>query len=1192
MKKAAYGIVGLVVLLVAAALVVPSFIDWNAYKAEIATEVRKATGRTLDIGGELEFAVLPTPRLRVTNARLSNAPGATATHMVSLKEFEVSVKLAPLVQGDIEVAGVELIEPVIELEKLPGGGVNWAFTPEQNQTGAPSKPSTASESKSSAFKLDRLRIVNGTVVYRDGSAGTVERIENLTATGSAESLVGPFTFDGGLQIRNIPLTLSARVSKFAEKGAVPFRADLGTPGTNTAIGLTGTVTDIESKPSISAKLNGKGDNLGTIVRIMAGANTPPQLDQAFSVTAAIKGSETAVSLEQLAIGLGGSTLTGNVNVVLQDGVRADVALQMTSLDIDALTAAKSVSAPNAASSGSQSKVSKSEPEAAPKATAPFEIPADIEANLGLSIEQVVANKGRIRGVRLAVSMKDGAVTLNTLEARLPGGGQLSADGVLQASKGLPAFRGKTSFRATNLRNLLEWMEVDISAVPADRLRRLNLSADISGNSSQIQIANIVSQLDASRMSGGVTVALRDRIAFGASFNVDQLNADAYLGSSRSNASGGGAKAPGGVPVQPKQDQKTPDSPLAVLNDFDANIAIRVGSLSYKQTAIQGARFDGTLVNGELNLKDASVRSLAGTSARVQGVVTNFDATPAFKGTVAAASDNLTGLFRVAGIKSDIPPRKFGKMRLSSRVDFSGADLKLNADLQVAEVRANIAGNATGLPDNSRFDFTLDAKHPELARLAALLSGEKPGPRAGRVHMKLGLKGSEKAVSLNSSSVVAGGVFRISGTVGTPLDIPKLDLAFDLKHPDLYRLVRTFDPGFRPANQKLGALQLAANLSGTESNLSIGGLNGTIGPTKISGSGSYADGPVRPLVKLALQSSVIPLNDFLEAPPARRAQAVRSGSAGNNASVQPSAGPRWSTDPIDTDAFGLVDAIIDLQASALLYQTFRVDQPKIAAVLKDKVLDIQRISGTMFDGGFEMRGQVDGRSVPTATTTLKIEKANVGKALFQAAEFDIATGVLSFDMSLAARGRSQNEMIKALNGKGGINVVNGAVKGFDLKKVSDNLKNLNQLTGLLGVLSSAMGGGVTRFSSLTGTFGIERGILRTNDLQLSADAGAGQARGFADLPRWNMDMLADFRLTEHPSAPPFRVRAVGPPDDPRRLFDFQALQAWVLEQGVGGLIKNLIPGARGNSGQQQEQQQQKQQVKPEDILRGLLKGLGR
>ena len=39
MKKFLLGLLGVVIALVAAALVVPSFLDWNQYKAEIATLV-------------------------------------------------------------------------------------------------------------------------------------------------------------------------------------------------------------------------------------------------------------------------------------------------------------------------------------------------------------------------------------------------------------------------------------------------------------------------------------------------------------------------------------------------------------------------------------------------------------------------------------------------------------------------------------------------------------------------------------------------------------------------------------------------------------------------------------------------------------------------------------------------------------------------------------------------------------------------------------------------------------------------------------------------------------------------------------------------------------------------------------------------------------------------------------------------
>ena len=1192
MKKAAYGVAGLLVLLVGAALIVPSVIDWNAYKPEIAAEVQKATGRTLDIDGTLEFAVLPTPHLKVSNARLANAPGASATSMLSLKELEVSVKLVPLIGGSIEIASVALIEPVIELEKMSDGTMNWVFALASPTTPAVVAPTPAGTdakpaSDQDAFKLDSLRIENGTIVYRDTPAGSIERLEKLTADISAQSLAGPFVFDGGMTVRGIPLTLAARMSKFAEKGAVPFRVNIGTPGTATTIGLAGTVTDIQTKPTVAAKFEGKGADLGALIAALSGAPSSVPLSQKFSVKGSVRGSAAGVVVNDLAFQLGESSANGDIKIDLEDGVKANIALRMQSLDLDALLINKA-SASNA-SNASGGKGGNAD--ALAKAQAPdqkFELPEGVEANVSLAIEEVIAKKDRLRAIRLAASLKDRRVTLNTLEAVLPGGGQLSASGQMTTLGGAISYGGKMSFRSSSLRALLDWLEVDIASVPADRLRRFDVSADISGDAAQVQVANIASQLDASRMSGGVTVALRERTAFGASINIDQLNADAYM-RKQTGATAKASPKPAAAQATGKSNTSS-NGPLAVLNDFDANLAVRVGSLNYQQTAIQGMRLDGTLVNGVLTLRDASVRSLAGTSARIKGTVTGLNGVPAFKGTIAAASDDLTGLFRVAGLKSSIPPRRLGKMRLSSRTDVSDGKLKIDADLQIAEIRAKVTGSATVLPADPAFNIALDAKHPELARLANLFGDGKPGPAVGRVGLKLRLKGDERAISISADTAVAGGSFRVSGDIATPLNVPKLNIGLELKHPNFVRFAKAFDPGFNPANRRLGALRFSAKLAGTDQNLAITDLSGNIGPTKISGTGSYAAGAVRPDIKLSLISSVIPLSDFLAAPqrasaPGRPQGARRPGSSAR----PPASGQRWSSEPIDTAAFGLANATIDLRAQALLYDTFRVDQPKIIAVLQDKILDIRQISGTMFDGGFEMKGKVDGRKVPIAATTLKIVKANVGKALFQAAEFDIANGVLTFDMDLSASGRSQAAMIGALNGKGRINVVDGVVKGFNLKRASDDLKNVNQITGLLGVLGSAMRGGSTNFSSLAGTFVIERGVMRTNDLALVADAGAGDARGYVDLPRWNMDMTADFRLTEHSNAPAFGVRAVGPPDNPRRLFDFQALQAWVLQQGVGGLIKNLIPGSKQDSGTQQNQQQQ---MKPEDILRGLLKGLGR
>lgn len=1216
MKKAAYGLLGLIVLLVAAALIIPSVINWNGYKSEIAAEVRNATGRTLEIGGDLEFTVLPAPRLRISDARLSNAVGATAAHMVSLKELRVSVALLPLLRGDIEIGRVDLIEPVIELEKLPNGQMNWLFSEESagiagSAGGAAARAPVAAQNPAgepaaspSAFRLDALRIVNGTVVYRDTASATVERIGKLSAEISAGSLAGPFAFKGDLTVRDVPLTATAEVRRFVENGAVPFRVALGTPASKAEIVVSGTVTDVETNPSVSAKLDATGDDLGRLIASLTRATPPAPLGRPFAVSAKLAGSGESVAATDLTVRLDDATASGNIKVALSDGVRADLAMRIKSLDADALMApaAGRAPAPPAPSSPAASPPAPSDgstPDTAAPVTRKFDLPDGIEANIDLTIDEVIAKQDRVRAVRLAASLKDGAVTLNTLTAGFPGATELSATGKLTAPDGALSYAGKAEIRSANLRRLLTWAGIDVAAVPADRLRRFNIRADVSGNDEQVQAAGIVAQLDASRMSGGITIALRDRAAFGASLSIDQINADAYIGKPAAAvpqpASGAsGENAP--VTPEPMQAGKVPSGgPLALLNDFDANLTFRVGSLSYRRMAVQGVRLDGTLVNGVLTLRDASVRNLAGTSARVQGTLSGLQGIPAFRGTVAAASDDLAGLFEIVGVAPPVTPNKLGKMRLTGRTDASANGLTIDARLQLAEVTAKISGNVSGLPASPALDIAVDAQHPELARLANLFADGRPGPAIGRGGLKVTLKGDDRAVALNVDAGVAGGTFRLGGTIGTPLEIPKLDIGADIDHPDLVRLVRVFDPGFKPANSRLGGLKLAVRLVGAQDDLAITGLTGRIGPTGISGQGTYraaGEGEARPNVKLSLLSSTIPLSDFLEAPPrAGRPQGSppdREGS-GTPTGVRtaPAAeGQRWSAAPIDTAMLGLFDATIDLRAEAVLYQSFRIDQPKIAAVLKDRVLDVQRFAGSMFDGGFEMRGKIDGRDVPVATTSLKVTKANVGKALFQAAAFDIATGVLSFEMDLTARGTSQRDMIGTLAGGGKIDVTDGVVKGFDLKRASENLKNINQLAGLLGVLSAAMEGGETKFSSLNGTFEITKGIAITNDLRLVADAGAGDARGFVDLPKWNMDMYADFRLTEHATAPPFHVRAVGPPDNPRRLIDFQALQAWALQRGVGSLIQNLAPGSKSTGGSQQ------QQPKAEDVIRGLLKGLGR
>ena len=128
-KKTVLALAGVLALLIVAGLVVPSFIDWNRYKSEIAAQVSAATGRELVIDGTLDVSFLPQPTLIAEDLRLSNMPGAAVADMVILGGLRVRLALWPLLAGKVEIASLTLIRPMVELELLSDDRPNWEFEP-------------------------------------------------------------------------------------------------------------------------------------------------------------------------------------------------------------------------------------------------------------------------------------------------------------------------------------------------------------------------------------------------------------------------------------------------------------------------------------------------------------------------------------------------------------------------------------------------------------------------------------------------------------------------------------------------------------------------------------------------------------------------------------------------------------------------------------------------------------------------------------------------------------------------------------------------------------------------------------------------------------------------------------------------------------------------------------------------------
>src|SRR5262245_49161783 len=116
MRKLAYFVGGILILLIAAALIAPFFINLNDYKGMIEAQAKQATGRDLKIEGPISLSLLPRPSVSVSGIKFGNAPGGTAPNMAEIESATVKVALMPLLSHRAEVTSIVLNRPTIVLE--------------------------------------------------------------------------------------------------------------------------------------------------------------------------------------------------------------------------------------------------------------------------------------------------------------------------------------------------------------------------------------------------------------------------------------------------------------------------------------------------------------------------------------------------------------------------------------------------------------------------------------------------------------------------------------------------------------------------------------------------------------------------------------------------------------------------------------------------------------------------------------------------------------------------------------------------------------------------------------------------------------------------------------------------------------------------------------------------------------------
>ena len=1165
--KYLYGILILLALAVAALFLVPPLLDWERFKPEITERLEAITGRALAIDGPIAVSILPSPKLTVTELRIANAPGATVPDMARIKSLELALALGPLIGGEIAVTSLELVEPVVELERQADGRPNWLF---EKAAGTTAEGSAAGEPEADAFepaRIDSATVRNGTIVYHRGDGRPPERIERIDAVLSARSLDGPFRAEGEFTVRGRAVAFQLATGTIGPGRSVPISLETTVGDEHGSALFEGSVTVIDGVPSFDGTMRVQASDLGALLSALdidRGALPAAPLASALSAKGTLSASAETIAARALQVRLGESQATGAIS--WQDGERPslDAEIELNRIDLDQYlpSAGEAEAEPAAADRGGGGPAEDTDA-AARLQTIPEEIrqsiPADIAATVDLEIGTLTWRQGVIRQARAQLALDDGVVTIRQGSALLPGGADVSLSGRLKKEGDGPWLEGVAEIAADDLRAVLSWLSVDVDAVPADRLRHLSASADLSAQGDRISTSNLDIRVDTTRIAGDAALQLNERPRLFATLDVDAVNVDAYL-----LAAGGEAAVQDEAPAA--QAGAAENGRPAIVG-IDADVRLAIDSLIYDGVRLAGLELDGTIEDGALTLRRASVADALGASVALRGTARTVWTEPTVDLAVEGEARSLAGLAALLDIDPDIRAEAFGATTL--RGSLAGGEEALTVDLTLASAsaEARLAGTMERPFGASSAKLALMLRAADAGTLArtAGLTPTAAIERLGALAIEGTLEGDSESVAITLNAETAGATLKVDGRVMDPLAWLSYSVAVDIVHPSPVRLIEVVTGGAQGA-AALGPMRVTGTVSGDSTVADIAGIDATIGDNWLTGDVFLRLDRALPAISADIRAGVLDLT-WLGGGPAAAGEAA-DGAATGEGGRYPDTGiedmvpapERWSDEPIDFAILDRLSGTLALDAEAVILGAYRIDQAKVDLAASEGTLTLRSLRGRLFDGALEADGSFAGGSMPTGRVAFRLADADVAALLLQVAEVDVVSGRATIEGDVALQGRTAREVVGSLAGRAAVTSREGTIDGVDLPAISRHIDTLAELETLDDVpafvraAERSLSGGRTAVHSLNGAIDMQDGKARIETFTIVAEGAVGDIAGGADLPAWQVDLTALFRLVEHPGAPPVGVLLEGPIDRPERRYLTEAMQAHLVRIGLLSLAR--------------------------------------
>lgn len=821
------------VVVVAVYLLMPSTLNWDKYIRDVEQEIKTQTGLALRYQGKPQFVGGAVPLVRLDKATLSNVPGAEAVLMMKTDSLEIQLDRAQIFKRRIKARKVVLHSPSFNFERLNDGKWNWQIAFVERRV------------KNEALGFESLLISKGKAEVRPDKYSPATKWSGMNAELLADSVRGPFYFDGNVSTSGTTVGFSMRVDRFDSASSPNLTLRVTHAPSESTVSFSGQYSlASETKGDLNGDVSFEVRKPAALLALVTDQKLPDSV--LLPLVGSLKIAEDSVkrerTLSSFVFSYGRSAASGSVKTTFLSAEETARILQIREEIVDEGLVLRDPNDPSVAVNVDKVKTevklaehllpsdteasfvfTKLEADPFVAATSDFVRFAEHlfdprskdRVTLDLKLDSIEYRNALLRQGAVRIERSENGFDFSGLKVRFPGETDVSASGSVRLAGESATLNARIEAESNNIGDALNWIGYPLSDDrPADIWHLFKGSADITLSSNGFVIRDVRLNPDNAEITGSAAVryGARPRVALKA--DVRNFDAKVYFPEADKVVT---------AFMTARRDKtvsariRTLSDMLNPLNKVELSASVSANIVDFSELQMENAALDVAVRQGRLELKNFSADNLWNGKIALSGVLEHLGGDLTFMPlNVSFSSDRHNEFLRQSGFSWPLRSvNDFAQMAVTAKINGTADKFGYTLGLSSGDLVLDAAGDFVGTGNEKTGKIELKASDSDFRHFIALFTNKyRPlSPKPGRVEASAGVSFGTNFIKLENVNLSVADAAEMTGSADWAFgaDRPRVSAALNFSTLNMKKLLPSLTDGIVAGEETVAA----ENVFGTD-----------------------------------------------------------------------------------------------------------------------------------------------------------------------------------------------------------------------------------------------------------------------------------------------------------------------------------------------------------------------------------------